>query len=260
LEVGSVQETMAVGRVSLVGAGPGDPELWTVRALRRVEEADLVLYDALIDAVALQRLTRARCFCVGKRAGRASVAQETINRLMIRAARQGKRVVRLKGGDPFVFGRGAEEAAALAMAGIPVEVVPGVTTAVAAPEIAGIPVTHRGLASGFLVVAGHTPASLDALGAVTPEALTLVVMMAIGGRGAIATRLIERGWAPETPAAIVCGASTEDEWIWTGRLADLSAAEPPAGVAGVIVVGKVVRVREALARTDPAHEVKYGRS
>ena len=114
-----------VGRVSLVGAGPGDPELWTVRALRRVEEADLVLYDALVDAEALRRLTRAQCFCVGKRAGRASVKQDTINRLMIRAARQGKRVVRLKGGDPFVFGRGAEEMLVLAHAGIAVEVVPG---------------------------------------------------------------------------------------------------------------------------------------
>ena len=106
--------------MSLVGAGPGDPELWTVRALKRVEEADLVLYDALVDAEALRAVTDAQCFCVGKRAGRASVKQETINRLMIRAARQGKRVVRLKGGDPFVFGRGAEEALALAHAGVSV--------------------------------------------------------------------------------------------------------------------------------------------
>ncbi len=108
---------MGQGFVSLVGAGPGDPELWTVRALRRVQEADLVLYDALIDAAALHELTKAQCFCVGKRAGRASVRQETIHRLMIRAARQGKRVVRLKGGDPFVFGRGAEEAIALQRSG-----------------------------------------------------------------------------------------------------------------------------------------------
>ena len=137
------------GRVSLVGAGPGDPELWTVRALRRVEEADLVLYDALVDVDALRRATKGQCFCVGKRARRDSVPQETIHKLMIRAAKQGKRVVRLKGGDPFVFGRGAEEALALAHAGIPFEVVPGVTTAVAAAELAGIPVTHRGVASRF---------------------------------------------------------------------------------------------------------------
>jgi uroporphyrin-III C-methyltransferase / precorrin-2 dehydrogenase / sirohydrochlorin ferrochelatase len=166
---------MAEGRVSLVGAGPGDPELWTVRALKRVEEADLVLYDALVDADALRTRTDAQCFCVGKRAGRASVKQETINRLMIRAARQGKCVVRLKGGDPFVFGRGAEEALALAHAGISFEVVPGVTTAVAAPELVGIPVTHRGVASGFLVLAGQTGDALEAtIGAIRPHSLTPV--------------------------------------------------------------------------------------
>src|SRR5512138_3832776 len=153
--------TGSQGRVSLVGAGPGDPDLWTVRAARLVREADLVLYDALVDAVALRGLTDAPCFHVGKRAGRTSVKQETIHKLMVRAARHGKHVVRLKGGDPFVFGRGAEEAIALAEAGIPCEVVPGVTTAVAAAELVGIPVTHRGVASGFVVLAGHTPDALD---------------------------------------------------------------------------------------------------
>ena len=110
---------------------------------------------------ALRRFTKAQCFCVGKRAGRESVRQETIHRLMIRGARAGKRVVRLKGGDPFVFGRGAEEALALAMAGIPFEVVPGVSSAIAAPELAGIPVTHRGAASGFLVLSGHATDALE---------------------------------------------------------------------------------------------------
>ena len=150
-----------MGKVYLVGAGPGDPELWTVRAVRRIEQADLVLYDALVDAGALRRMTGAQCFCVGKRARRDSVPQAAIHRLMIGAARRGKRVVRLKGGDPFVFGRGGEEALALAMAGIAFEVVPGVTTAVAAPELAGIPITHRGMASGFLVLAGHTSKQVD---------------------------------------------------------------------------------------------------
>jgi uroporphyrin-III C-methyltransferase/precorrin-2 dehydrogenase/sirohydrochlorin ferrochelatase len=233
--------------VSLVGAGPGDPELWTVRGLRRVAEADLVLYDALVDAEALRRLTDARCFCVGKRAGRASVRQETINRLMIRAARDGRRVVRLKGGDPFVFGRGAEEALALAEAGIPCEVVPGVTTAVAAPELAGIPVTHRGLSSGFLVVAGHAGESFDAaLGAVRPNSITLVIMMGLAVRGQIAARLRQHGWAAETPAALVCGASTPAAWTWTGRLADVESVVPPAGVPGMLVAGEVVTVRAAL--------------
>jgi uroporphyrin-III C-methyltransferase/precorrin-2 dehydrogenase/sirohydrochlorin ferrochelatase len=236
------------GFVSLVGAGPGDPELWTVRAAKRVAEADLVLYDALVDADALRRLTRAQCFCVGKRAGRASVEQETIDKLMIRAARQGKRVVRLKGGDPFVFGRGAEEAIALALAGVAFEIVPGVTTAVAAPELAGIPVTHRGVASAFLVLSGHTGDRLDeTLRSVAANSVTIVVMMGLSARAEIASRLIAAGWLPETPAAIVCGAATQNEWTWTGVLKDLEAAAPPRGLAGVLVIGDVIRVRDRLA-------------
>jgi uroporphyrin-III C-methyltransferase len=236
-----------------------------VRALRRVEEADLVLYDALVDGEALRSLTRAQCFCVGKRAGRASVKQETINRLMVRAARQGKRVVRLKGGDPFVFGRGAEEMLMLVHAGIAVEVVPGVTTAVAAPEAAGIPVTHRSMASGFLVLTGQTGDGLsNALAAVRPSSLTVVVMMGLASRGGIAREFVKHGWSPDIRAAIVCGASTREEWIWTGRLGDLESAEPPRGVAGILVIGEVVAIREALAaanrRPAAADEVSYGRS
>lgn len=253
------------GHVSLVGAGPGAPDLWTVRALERVQRADLVLYDALVDADALKERTRAQCFCVGKRAGRASVRQETINKLMIRAARQGKRVVRLKGGDPCVFGRGGEEALALALAGVPFDVVPGVSTAIAAPELAGIPVTHRGVASGFLVLAGQTGDALEAtLSAVRPHSITLISMMGLAGRDELATRLMAHGWSGDAHAAMVCGASTSEEWIWTGRLADLSRAIPPTGVPGVVVVGDVIQVRDALeaARSLPvaADEVKYGRS
>ena len=261
---------MTIGLVSLVGAGPGDPELWTVRARQRVEHADLVLYDALVDADAVRAATNGQCFCVGKRAGRASVKQDTINRLMVRAARQGKRVVRLKGGDPFVFGRGAEEALALSVAGIPVEVVPGVTTAVAAPELAGIPVTHRGVASGFLVIAGQTGESLDAtIAAVRPNSITLVVMMGLAGRHEIASRLLEHSWSGDIPAAVICGASTADEWTWTGRLAELGSVGPPEGVPGVLVIGEVIRVRDALVRLKPdstfdevtTHDkVTYGRS
>ena len=140
--------------VSLVGAGPGDPGLLTRRAVQRLRHADLVLYDALVSREVLKIARRAQCFCVGKRAGRKAMRQETIHQLMIRAVRRGKRVVRLKGGDPFVLGRGGEEALALRAAGVAFEVVPGVTTAVAAPGLAGIPVTHRGLASAFLVVSG----------------------------------------------------------------------------------------------------------
>ncbi len=241
------QKGSGVGQVSLVGAGPGDPELWTVRGLRRVREADLVLYDALIDADALRRLTNAQCCCVGKRAGRASVRQETIHRLMLRAAREGKRVVRLKGGDPFVFGRGAEEALELARHGIPCEVVPGISSAIAAPELAGIPVTHRGLSSGFLVIAGHAGETFEApLDAVKPNSITLVVMMGLAVRDLIAARLQEHGWAAHSPAALVCGAATPQEWVWSGRLSEVGSASPPPGVPGVMVIGDVVRVREEI--------------
>lgn len=259
---------MPTGHVSLVGAGPGDPDLWTVRAVRRVEEADLVLYDALVDAQALRRIARGPCFCVGKRARRASVPQDTITKLMIRAARRGKRVVRLKGGDPFVFGRGGEEMLALARAGLSFDVVPGVTSAVAAPALAGIPVTHRGVASAFLVVAGHTTEAVDqALATVRPGGVSVVVMMGVGSRVDLAGRLTAHGWGPQTPAAIVCGASTPAAWTWTGVLSELGTAAPPDGVAGVLVVGEVVRVREALAATvqplagagTAADRTRYGR-
>jgi uroporphyrin-III C-methyltransferase / precorrin-2 dehydrogenase / sirohydrochlorin ferrochelatase len=257
---------MTIGRVSLVGAGPGDPELWTVRALRRVEEADLVLYDALVDVDGLRRATRAQCFCVGKRARRDSVPQETIHKLMIRAAKRGKRVVRLKGGDPFVFGRGAEEALALVQAGIPYEVVPGVTTAVAAAELAGIPVTHRGISSAFLVLAGHTSDAVNTtLAAVQPNSLSIVFMMGVGARDDLAAALIAHGWKPGTPAAIICAASTPDAWTWTGTLSEMQAATPPPGLPGVLVIGDVVDVRKMLgsAAARPSgsrSEVMYGRN
>ena len=234
--------------VSLVGAGPGDSELWTLRAVQRVKDADLVLYDALVDVAALRRLTKAKCFSVGKRARRDSVPQETIHRLMIRAAKQGKRVVRVKGGDPFVFGRGGEEALALALAGVPFEVVPGVTTAVAAPELAGIPVTHRGIASGFLVLAGHTSEAVDhTLQSVRPNTISIVILMGVGARADLAATLLAHGWSAETPSAIVCSASTPDAWTWTGPLGQMGAATPPEGAPGVLVVGEVVRVRDVLA-------------
>ena len=256
------------GSVALVGAGPGDPGLWTVRAVRVLQEADLVLYDALVDVNALRRATKAQCFSVGKRARRDSVPQDTINRLLIRAAKQGKRVVRLKGGDPFVFGRGGEEALALAMAGIACEIVPGVTTAVAAPELAGIPVTHRGIASGFLVLAGHTSEAVDdTLQSVRPNSVSIVMLMSIGARADLASRLMAHGWSADTPAAMVCAASTPDAWTWTGALAQLGAATPPADLAGVLVVGEVVRLRDVICQPvssatpgESGNEVNYGRN
>src|SRR5215470_13520723 len=140
------------GMVSLVGAGPGDPGLLTRKAIARLRAADLVLYDALVDDRVLRYARHAQKFFVGKRAGRHAMTQPAIHALMIRAARKGRRVVRLKGGDPFVFGRGGEEAIALRRAGIEVEVVPGVSAGIAAPSAAGIPVTHRGLSSSAAFV------------------------------------------------------------------------------------------------------------
>ena len=233
------------GHVSLVGAGPGDPGLLTRRAIARLRAADLVLYDALIDTRVLRYARRAQRFYVGKRASRHAMTQESIHALMIRAARRGKRVVRLKGGDPFVFGRGGEEALALKYAGIPFDVVPGISSAVAAPAAAGIPVTHRGLASAFLVVSGHDEESLSAATeGLLPNRITLVVLMGLHRSAAIACRLVDAGWARGTPAAVITEASTPRQQVWRGTLDDLAAErlDFDAASAGTIVIGDVVTV------------------
>ncbi len=244
------------GFVSLVGAGPGDPDLLTQKAVRRLAQADLVLYDALVAPEALELAPRAQRFFVGKRARREAIRQETIHGLMIRSARRGKRVVRLKCGDPFLLGRGGEEALALAAAGIPFEVVPGISSALAAPALAGIPVTHRGLASGFVVVSGHAEAAYrPILDSIEPGCATLVVLMGLATRAAIAALLSERGWPSETPAAILLAASTPDAFVWTGPLADLGAAELPedrSDAPGTLVIGAVVSLAETIAYVPEA--------
>jgi uroporphyrin-III C-methyltransferase/precorrin-2 dehydrogenase/sirohydrochlorin ferrochelatase len=240
---------MTAGFVSLVGAGPGDPDLLTVKAVRRLNEADIVLYDALVPPAVLALASHAPCFCVGKRAGGRGVRQEHINRLLVSMARRGKHVVRLKCGDPFVLGRGGEEALAIARAGIRVDIVPGITTAVAAPALAGIPVTHRGLASGFVVISGHAErAYRPAIASIVPGSLTLVVLMGIAMRGALTTLLLDRGWDRSTPVAVLLAASTPRAFTWTGVLAELPAALPDCGGkdAGTIVIGQVVGVGAAL--------------
>jgi uroporphyrin-III C-methyltransferase len=226
------------GLVSLVGAGPGDPELLTLRAADRLRRADLVLYDALATPALLELAATAKRFFVGKRAGRHSITQAAIHTLMIRAAKRGERVVRLKCGDPFVLGRGGEEALALAAAGIAYEVVPGVSSAIAAPALAGIPVTQRGIAAGFAAISGHDGGVL--LDSIAPGALTLVILMGITARAAIAARLIAHGWPASTPAAVVLGASHADSSRWLGTLTTLGDAPIDSDLAGVIVVGEVV--------------------
>jgi uroporphyrin-III C-methyltransferase/precorrin-2 dehydrogenase/sirohydrochlorin ferrochelatase len=240
----------APGTVALVGAGPGAPDLLTRRAVRRLEEADVVLYDALVDPDVLTLAGRAQRIFVGKRAGRPAVRQEFIHRLLIRAAKRGSRVVRLKGGDPFVFGRGGEEALALAAAGVPFEVVPGISSAIAAPALAGIPVTHRGAATAFVVVAGHAPAGYEpVLGSLAPHSATVVVLMGTASATAIAGFLIEQGWKSGTPAAVLWGASTGASDTWTGTLGELRAGAPDRSTdaPGTIVIGDVVRVGAMLA-------------
>ena len=242
------------GFVSLVGAGPGDPELLTLKAARRLAEADLLLYDGLVPAEVVALATRAQHFSVSKRAGRPSVTQETIHQVMIRGARRGKRVVRLKNGDPFLLGRGGEEALALRAAGVPFEVIPGITAAVAAPALAGIPVTHRGLAAGFTVVSGHAAEAFEPiLGAIAPGSMTVIVLMGLRNRGLIAAALIERGWRAGTPAAIVFAASTPRMRLWTGRLDELGATSldaAPPGAPGTIVVGDVASLSVPIGGTE----------
>lgn len=251
------------GFVSLVGSGPGDPELLTRKAARRLSQADLVLYDALVDPKALELAPTAQRFFVGKRAGRPAISQETINRLLIRAARRGKRVVRLKCGDPFVLGRGGEEALALASAGVPFEVVPGVSSAVAAPALAGIPVTHRGLASGFLVVTGHAEAAYGpVLGGLAPGSVTLVVLMGLASRAALASFLQSHGWEDRTPVAILLGASTPSAHSWTGSLDELATAYIPDDVRelpGTIVIGEVVALASTLCAVNSFSRAAAGR-
>ncbi|HEY0192070.1 MAG TPA: uroporphyrinogen-III C-methyltransferase [Kofleriaceae bacterium] len=246
------------GLVSLVGAGPGDPELLTLRALRRLRDAELVLNDALVHTELLELAPKAQRFYVGKRAGRHSIDQEGIHALMIRAARRGQRVVRLKAGDPFVLGRGGEEALALDAAGVAYEVVPGLSSAIAAPLLAGIPVTHRGVSPGFAVISGHAEAAFaPALDSIAPGALTLVVMMGVARRADIARRLLARGWPATTPAALLFGASQPGGFTQrttVGELAALTAEQLPVATEhpAVLVIGEVVSLADVLGQVQHA--------
>src|SRR5829696_6895827 len=204
------------GTVYLVGAGPGDPGLMTRRALELIAAADAILYDRLIPTGALDGAPPdAELRYVGKRPGAPSLDQAEINALLVELARDGRRVVRLKGGDPFVFGRGGEEAHALRAAGVACEIVPGITSAVAAPAAAGIPVTHRGLSAHFTVVTGHRqhgelPINWRAL---AEGGGTLIVLMGVSQRGIIADELMAGGLSASTPVAAVRRASTTEQTV-----------------------------------------------
>jgi uroporphyrinogen III methyltransferase/synthase len=230
------------GRVYLVGAGPGDPDLLTVRALRELERAEVLLYDALLDPVILS-LAPADCerIDVGKRGdGTKGIAQDKIADLLIEKAREGKRVVRLKGGDPFVFGRGGEEASRLRAAGIPFEVVPGITSAIAVPAYAGIPVTDRRLSSSVAIVTGHRGKD-DYDHRIDWEGLARTAWVED-----IVARLIAGGRDPATPAAAISNGSTPRQQVVVALLQDLPARVRAAKLAApsVIVIGRVVEFRE----------------
>jgi uroporphyrinogen III methyltransferase/synthase len=242
------------GKVYLVGAGPGDPALVTLAALERIREADVIVYDRLVSS---SLLTHARpdaeLIFMGKVGGAPSHDQDAINKLLVDKAGEGKRVVRLKGGDPFVFGRGGEEAQAVLAAGFPFEVVPGVTSAVAVPAYAGIPVTHRGVATTFAVVTGHEdPAKAESAirwDALAPAVDTLVLLMGIKTLPDVIQKLVRHGRPPETPVAVIRWGTTPDQRVVVGTLADIVRRIEEAGLTppAITIVGDVVRLREQLA-------------
>jgi uroporphyrinogen III methyltransferase/synthase len=248
--------------VALVGAGPGDPGLMTVRGLELLRRADVVVYDRLVDRRLLDEAPRARRVFAGKATDHHTLPQERINALLILHARRGRRVVRLKGGDPFVFGRGAEEALALTDARVPFEVVPGVSAAVAVPAYAGIPLTHRGTAASFAVVTGHEEndkqrACVD-WARLARATDTLVILMGLKSLPRIARTLVANGRPASTPVALVRWGTTEIQATVTGTLADIAVRaqrarlEPPV----VAVIGDVVALRERLAWFAEERRVK----
>ncbi len=268
---------MAIGKVYLIGAGPGDPGLITVRGLERLRAAEVVVYDRLAHP-ALLDLARpdAERIYVGKASAQHAMKQPDINALLVEQAQQGKTVARLKGGDPFVFGRGGEEAEACRAAGVTFEIVPGVTSAIAAPAYAGIPVTHRDAASSFAVVTGHERDDAREPGTREPGAAegrrhwatlahaadTLIFLMGVEALPEIAARLQEHGRDPATPVALVQWGTWPSQRVVTGTLATIVEEARRAGLTppAVCVVGEVVRLREALRWfDDPATRPLFGK-
>ena len=244
---------MAHGKVFLVGAGPGDPKLLTLKAVEVLKEADVVVYDRLVsDSILGFAPEDAQKIYVGKSSDKHELSQEKINELLVDLALDGKKVVRLKGGDPYVFGRGGEEAEAIADKKIVFEVVPGVSSAVAAPAYAGIPLTHRDYASSFAVVTGHQAADAESpidwcrlAGSVD----TIVVLMGVGSLESTANSLVEGGLSPNLPVAVIECGTTEKQRSLIGTLATIAEearakdVKPPA----VIVIGEVVNLGSKLS-------------
>ena len=238
------------GKVFLVGAGPGDPELLTLKAVRILREADVILHDDLVSREIVARFcSHARLIDVGKRGGGRTTSQRFIERRLTAEARAGRRVVRLKGGDPFVFGRGGEECAALQASGIEVEVVNGITSGIAAPSALGIPLTRRGACHGAMLVTGHCADDAGAdpdwrvIAAAARSGLTLVIYMGISRLDSIVDALRDGGLDAATPAAIVQNATLPEQRALLSTLGRLSAdsAANAFGSPGIVIIGEVVR-------------------
>ena len=244
------------GTVYLVGAGPGDPGLLTVKGAELLARADAVVYDALSNPILLDRVPAgAERIDVGKRAARPSPKQPEVNRLLVELAGRHQVIVRLKGGDPFVFGRGGEEAMALHEAGVPFEVVPGVTSGIAALTYAGIPLTHRSVACSATFVTGHRAVEEECgegIGELVPPSGTVAVFMGLSRVAEVTRALIEAGRSAETPAAVVNRGTLPDQRTVVGTLADLAERVHEAELEGpaLIVVGEVVALRPEVAWFD----------
>jgi uroporphyrin-III C-methyltransferase / precorrin-2 dehydrogenase / sirohydrochlorin ferrochelatase len=242
----------STGSVVLVGAGPGDPGLLTLRALRALNEADVILHDRLVSAEVLDLARRdAERIEVGKQAGHHHTTQDGIHALLLQHAQAGRRVVRLKGGDPFVFGRGGEELEFLRDHGIPYEVVPGITAAVACAAYAGVPLTHRDHAQSVRFVTAHCQSSRDTLdwAALAQERQTLAVYMGVAELAELRMRLIEHGRAPSTPFALIENGSRPEQRVITGTLADLAerAASHAVRSPALLILGEVAALASSLA-------------
>lgn len=239
----------STGKVLLIGAGPGDPGLLTINAAKAIGAADVIVYDYLVNPEALAHSRRgAELIYAGKRAGEHSMTQDEINKLLVTRAQMGQLVARLKGGDPFVFGRGGEEAEALVEAGIEWEVIPGVSSGVAAAAYAGIPLTHRGYSSSVAFITGHSAREGKGPGvdwhAAAHSADTLVIFMCAGAITAIARELVESGRRPSTPVAIIRWGTYQHQEVHTGTLDDLIGIDEAGGLSveppAIAIVGEVV--------------------